>query len=422
MRAETGPGRPLFTLGVLTVPFENLWFAPSKGWAAIAPLLLFLYVLRNARRVPASIARLRPVFAVVLALLALSGVRYLSHPPVAANLLDAARSLFLGLTCLVAIDLRCRDADDLGPTVRLLGGAYLVALLFGVVQWIAIRTGWDGFLEFHRSIAMRDVVRRGRVQFGFTEPAFAAMHVFGVMLPLCLRFRSRPEARPLLVALVGFVVFGLATRFSLRFVVEGLLVLSLAGAVLVVRRRPPLRVVVPAALALLLAGAVAVEKVPRLKRIVAGGVYADESLAARWFRVRAAAAAWRDDPAGLLFGYGLGNLWVPLRAGHAEASAAYDSSYRDELEVLAQRRATSVLSLPVRLVCEFGLLATLALTVLLFDRRRPFVSLLIPLVYLTFDSYAFYALWLHVHALVRAGPVGESGPARRDEGPRPTIS
>src|SRR5690606_31152141 len=213
----------------------------------------------------------------------------------------------------------------------------------------AIRFGWDSLIELHRSLAMRDVVRRGRIQFGFTEPAFAAMHVFGVMLPLLVHFRGRRAARPLLAAFVGFVAVALLTRFSLRFVVDGLVVAALAAAVWTVRRRPPVTKVALTAVALAALGVFAVKSVPRLERIVTRGVYADESLAARWFRVRAVLAAWRDDPVALLFGYGLGNLWVPVRAGHEEARAVYASSYDDEVVLLQTRRATSVLSMPVRL-------------------------------------------------------------------------
>ena len=39
----------LFKLGVLLIPFENFWFAPSKGWAALAPLAFFAYCLWNIR-------------------------------------------------------------------------------------------------------------------------------------------------------------------------------------------------------------------------------------------------------------------------------------------------------------------------------------------------------------------------------------
>ncbi len=392
-------GRALFALGVVTLPFENFRFAPSKGWAAIAPIFFALYVLWNVRRLPESVVRLRRVWLVLGAIVALSSLSYLRHPPLLFNWMDAARSLGLGVAFLVALDLRFADGHDPGPALRLVAAAFAAALLLGAIQFLAIKLGWDDLVDLHRAAVKRDVLRAGRVQFGFTEPAFASMHVFGVLLPLAICFRRRREARWIVAVLVGFIGFGLLTRFSLRFVLDGLVVLTFAVGVRLARGAHPLRDLVIGALLLGALGTLTYQKSPRLRRIVTNGVYADGSLASRWFRVQASAIGWMDDPVSFVLGHGLGNLWVPVRAGYDEAAASYASDYRREVAHLAERRATTVLSMHVRVISEFGVVAYLVLLVLLFDRRRPFSSLVILYVYLQFDSYAFYAIWLHVHAM-----------------------
>ena len=53
-------------------------------------------------------------------------------------------------------------------------------------------------------------------------------------------------------------------------------------------------------------------------------------------------------------------------------------------------------SMPVRLVSELGVVAALLIVVLLFDRRFVFLYAVTLYVYVQFDSYAFYTLWIHV--------------------------
>ena len=41
----------VFKLGVVMLPFENFFFAPSSGWATITPVILFIYMLLNYKYV-----------------------------------------------------------------------------------------------------------------------------------------------------------------------------------------------------------------------------------------------------------------------------------------------------------------------------------------------------------------------------------
>lgn len=39
----------LFLLGLATIPFDNLPFAPTRGWAAISPIIFWAYCVFNMR-------------------------------------------------------------------------------------------------------------------------------------------------------------------------------------------------------------------------------------------------------------------------------------------------------------------------------------------------------------------------------------
>ena len=39
----------IFDIGLFFVPFENFFFAPSAGWAAISPIIFFVYLMVNIK-------------------------------------------------------------------------------------------------------------------------------------------------------------------------------------------------------------------------------------------------------------------------------------------------------------------------------------------------------------------------------------
>ena len=41
----------IFRIAIFLLPFENFFFAPSSGWAALTPVVLFFYLLFNIREV-----------------------------------------------------------------------------------------------------------------------------------------------------------------------------------------------------------------------------------------------------------------------------------------------------------------------------------------------------------------------------------
>ena len=56
----------LFYTGIALLPFENFFFAPSTGWAAIAPLAFFLYFIVNIRYIGNFIYKYKKIWFILI--------------------------------------------------------------------------------------------------------------------------------------------------------------------------------------------------------------------------------------------------------------------------------------------------------------------------------------------------------------------
>jgi hypothetical protein len=397
--ARAAAGSALFDLSVFLVPFENLFFAPSKGWAAVAPIGFFLYVLVHLRSLPEALVRLRKPLVFLAAIVGVSSLNYLRYPPHPAILLDSARSLALGVTFLVALVVHFEvRGEGIGRTLRILAVAYGVSLGIGLLQYVALHWKLEGVLQVMSDLSARSTLLKGRrVQFTFTEPAYAAMHVYGVLLPLVVLFASHPGTRTLRWVFLGLAAAALLTGSSIRFVVDTAVAAILGVAWLVVRgRRFRFPLAAAAAVALVALGVLSYRTLPRVRNIVTEGVSGDSSLQSRWFRVNAVRHGLAEEPWEIATGYGLSNLRIPFRRGYAAARAEYRGGHRVEVRFLGRNDPTSLLSMPVRLLVEFGAILSVAILVALFSPRWALLYVLVFYVYLTFDSYAFYTVWIYL--------------------------
>lgn len=141
-------------------------------------------------------------------------------------------------------------------------------------------------------------------------------------------------------------------------------------------------------------------KTPRISGILRKGVYADASMASRWFRANACLKGMSDDPYDCLFGAGMGNLYLSFNRGYEEAKAEYANDYTKEVdELMDSDDVTSVFNLPIKILAEFGLIILLlGIIWILFYRKKVdvFTILMSLWLYIQFDSYAFYTLWIIV--------------------------
>ena len=85
----------LFKLAVFFIPFDNLFFAPSRGWATISPILFAFYAITNFKELTQSIkASSKYVFLIVIIAI-YSSTLYLFYQPVIANTVDGIVTIFI---------------------------------------------------------------------------------------------------------------------------------------------------------------------------------------------------------------------------------------------------------------------------------------------------------------------------------------
>jgi hypothetical protein len=406
-------GDLLFRIGIFLLPFENFFFAPSRGWGAIAPIVFLAYGILHFRDVLRLGPEIRKILLVLGGVSAATSLNYLVFPPQLGNVIDAFRALALGIAFLVALVIHFElRAGSVASTLRLLTVAYAVSLGVGVVQFVAVRLGLDPLIAAHDAISKRSTLGIGRIQFTFTEPSFLSMHVYGVLLPLLVFFRYRPESRRLRWVFAGFVLAGLVAVPSVRFVADTAAV-AVLGLVFHLRRMSARGWVVAGLASVVVGGSLifALHDHPRVRRIVTSGVYGDASLASRFFRIDASLRGYAMRPVSFVTGHGLGNASVPFRRGYEEAKDLFRkkrSVYR-EIRLLAREDTFTPYCMPIRIVSEAGILVLGALLFALFDPRRLFLFAAMLWIYLQFDSYAFYTVWLYLF-FVKIAPRSEEAP------------
>ncbi len=404
----------LFKLGILLIPFENFWFAPSHGWAAIAPLAFFAYALWNLPQLLTSARNLARVLVPIAILVALSSLNYFAYPPDPSISFDIYRSLGLGISFLVALDLYFGvHRGPPGPVLRILCSAYWISLAFGLLQLLCIYFEWQGIIDVLEDLAKRSTLNRQRVQFTFTEPSFIAMHLFGVILPMAFIFRKEPESKRLLFLLGTFIFLAFLMRPSLRLRVDIMAVLFLC-MLLIPKGRKGWILSGIGLLIVITLGSIAYVRSERVQNVLSQGLYADPSTGSRVLRINASWIGHEKDPVGFVTGHGIGNIWMPFRLGYPEAAAEYveksPHDYTRELDQLKNRNPSALLSMPLRLLAELGLVGTLLVIGLLFSRRNLLLYALLLYVYLPFDSYAFYTLWVYLY-FVKVRPQGSQSTA-----------
>jgi len=223
-------------------------------------------------------------------------------------------------------------------------------------------------------------------------------------------YADHREIRWLRRVFFAFVGAGLLFGSSLKFRLDSAVVLALWLGLRAPWRRPgTLRIAVLLGIVIAAAGSWFYANNPRLQGLFGRGVYADASVAARYFRIHASLIGYRKDPLAALTGHGISNLWYPFEAGYDDARASYSNPSVAELDQLDRRRPSSLLVMPIRVISELGLLVFVLILIALYDRRHPFLYAVLLYVYLGFDSYAFYAVWIYLF-FTKVWSPGSSGP------------
>lgn len=382
----------IFYLGVALMPFDNLFFAPSSGWATIAPFLFFIYVLINFNKIKFNQFLL--LFLGVLVSFSILG--YVLYSISIANLIDSVATIVLGVSFFLALKIFFIDkGKNPSAFLSIIFYAYLVAFIYGLLFLLNI----PAINNIMQSLQKRTY---DRLQFTFTEPSFISMHMFGVLLPICLIFKKQKNCLKIKILICLYALLTVIASSSTRFLLDTVVVVCILGLAFLFKGGISLKKLL-ILLAIILAFVVAIivfRNNPRIKYILEYGIYADASLASRWFRINAILKGLVKKPLSFLFGCGIGNASIPFNLGYDGALLEYINPYLAEVEALKNTTEVSFFCGHIRVIAESGLFIYLFIILYLMKNSKGNYTLffIIMYLYLQFDSYAFYAIWLLLFA------------------------
>ena len=387
----------MFELGLLLIPFDNLVIAPSSGWATLSPIIFFIYNLLNMKYIPKVLYRENKLIIFLLFISAYQCILMVFNGLNLTAFLDNFLSLILGISFYCSLLIRyniCKK--DINKDAALLYKSYVLGFIYGLIRLVAMK--W-----VHPLLSVFILLEKrsyDRLAFSFTEPSFISMHVFGVMFLITYLISDEKLRRKFLKLGFLYLLVAIVTNSSSRSIIDLVVFLIIYMARAIIRNKKNifrnLIIIVTSFTIISWISSIST----RVSSIVQKGIYYDASLAARWFRVNASIKGYLVEPYRILFGSGLGNMHISFNEGYAEAYQEYNNVYLTEVNEL--RNATSIstlFSLPIKLISETGLIVTIIIVTYFIQNaivRKIDIFVLIMTfgLYVQFDSYAFYSLWI----------------------------
>lgn len=318
------------------------------------------------------------------------------------NIIDSLGTLFLGINIYFALLINYYlKKNDYVKDIKLLTVSYFLSFFYGLIRLISFNLSITPIENIFLTIEKRPYPR---LAFSFTEPSFISMHVFGILFLLYLILKRERLKKQILLLIVLFSVLTILNFASARFLLDFLVIFFITLVYFIIKRKISFtrKIILVCVLIFFLSfGIYLINSNPRLARIVEKGVYADASLASRWFRVNASFKGYLEAPFRTYLGAGLGNAYVFLNLGYDEAFEEYQNSYMKEVRGLYNTTHNQFFSMPVRLISEFGIFVFLIVIIYFIYIARNsevnnkyLVLLIFFYLYIQFDSYAFYTMWL----------------------------
>lgn len=394
----------IFLIGIFLLPFENLFIAPSTGWATITPIIFVIYLMFNVRKIfeiKLEKKITKKIIALVCMICIFNIIAYLINGINLKNIIGAMISIGLGFVNFLSMYIYNEKNKSLKEIIYLILISYTLTLIVGLVQFIAIKLNINIIYNFFNFIFKRNYLRYNRIQFFYTEPSFIGMHLFGILLPIYLISKDRRILYLVLTSCFLSLIFKSGVRIILDIVFIFMIFLVFY---IIKKKKYILLFIIPIILSIL-TGTAYITNV-RIKEMIDKGVYADGSLASRFFRIEASIYGYIKGAPKVLIGYGIGNAIIPLKDGYEDAEKKYKSEYRDEVEELGNLNYNDdsvSYCLYIRMISEFGIIVTILtfyylITITLasrFEFKWPYLITII-YIYLQFESYAFYAIWLFI--------------------------
>lgn len=402
----------LILIGFFLMPFENFIFAPSYGWATITPIIFFLYIIMNFKLLYKSICRYSGAVILLLTGIGINIFNALLFSPLNPGMyflraINAIISYGMGLVSLYAFDIYfLQKNNNIQKVEKIIIFSYYIALFFGVVQFLTIKLHISALYSFFDMIFKRNSLQYNRVQFFFTEPSFIGMHLFGILLPVYLLGKNTKIRNLIFVFSAFSVIFGCGVKIILDIIIA--LAIIILYSINFRKARSVFTVIV---LALILTASFSYvyhsssRASERLQKIIHEGVYADGSLASRWFRINASVEGYKTDLVHAAFGYGMGNSSLALEKGYQKAKSQYTNSFDKEVNDLEFATLNSndntTHCMYTRLITEYGFIIFsgmifywLKMYQSIKDKKWKAFFMIMVYLYLQFDAYGFYTYWL----------------------------
>ncbi|AEX85591.1 hypothetical protein Marpi_1182 [Marinitoga piezophila KA3] len=398
----------IFKIGIFFIAFDNLFFAPSNGWAAISPIIFFIYIILDYKSLVISLFNNLKIFSIIYFMILYTFLNDIFYNVDVGNLLDSIISLILGFAFYLSLyDRYILKKYSLKRDLKILIMGYSFSLMYGILKYIALRFQIIYIIKFQEIFEKRYYPR---VSFGFTEPSFISPHVFGILLILFFSLDGKyykNEKKRILYLISFYVIITFVSKSSTRFFVD-LFFISIILLITKINIKKSYNIILMFIfLALIMFFYSDLENVLtynlRIKKIIDYGIYADASLASRYFRINSSIKGYLQDPLIALIGKGTGNSSYFLKKGYLGAYQEYKNEYLNEILALKYRNPNQLFSMPIRLISEFGIIFFLILFFNLFVKslksRKITIFLIMSYIYIQFDSYAFYSFWIYLFIL-----------------------
>lgn len=395
----------IFLIGIFLLPFENFFFAPSFGWATITPVIFAIYILFNLdiKKIieKAKDEKAKKIFVIFIFLILFNLIAFFIVGINIKNFINACISIGLGFVNLISMYIYYDKNKNIDKIVKLAIISYSITLAIGIIEFIAIKFNIKIIYDFFNIMFKRNYLKYNRVQFFFTEPSFIGMHIFGILLPLYLFSKDKK----VLSLIIAYSVLAVVFKSGVRIMIDIAVICAIFGVYYIIsKKKYALLIVLPIVLGVFCK--IGYDNNDRIRKIVDKGIYADGSLASRYFRIQASVYGYINDFPQVLLGYGIGNSLKPLRNGYNQAVAKYKSTYMREVKELGNPEFNDdsvTYCLYTRLISEFGLIFFIGAILYLikitresnFKYKWPYLVSVI-YIYLQFESYGFYSIWIYI--------------------------
>lgn len=393
----------LFQLGLILIPFDNLVFAPSRGWATVSPIIFFIYIFINIKNI-SFVLNLEKKALITAAFIAVYQVMLLCINGVAPGaLIDGLQTLVLGISIYLSMVLRYNVyKKNINNDAEFLYKGYFISFIYGIIRLIGMY-GYNGLLSVFEFIEKRPYPR---LAFSFTEPSFISMHVIGVMFLVTYLISDEELRKKFLYLGFAFLAVSILFRSSTRCILDTGIFVFLLICYRSVKNKRKLIINLCLIIAIVCAAVYMVNSIPRLNNIFVNGIYSDPSGVSRYARIKGILYGFVEYPLKTFFGYGMGNMHVPFNAGYERIyeELQQHGAYMNEIIKMQNiQELDSLFCMPVKMISDFGLgifvLALLSIIIKSHKKLDVFVVIMTLYLYIQFDSYAFYSIWILLYII-----------------------